>query len=103
MHCHFNEYHSPKCFILNAVALSVIILIVVILSVDMMNVIMISVVLLIVVAPALAFSYKLGQFNGTGLVAQCYKAFYGRNLRMFVLSWNAFPHQVFPVKSTFCK
>ncbi len=75
MLCHFNEYHSPKCFILNAVALSVIILIVVILSVDMLNVIMVSVVLLIVVEPPFAFSYKLGQFNETGLGPNVIKLF----------------------------
>jgi len=31
------------------------------------------------------------------LWAQCYKTFYGRNLRMFVISYSVCPWQDFPV------
>ncbi len=66
---------SVSYLMLSAAALSVIILIVVILRVDILNVIMLSVVLLIVVAPPFAFSYKLGQFNETGLGPNVIKLF----------------------------
>jgi hypothetical protein len=34
--------------------------------------------------------------------AQCYKSFYGRNLRMLVISSSVGPRQAFPAKSNVC-
>jgi len=34
--------------------------------------------------------------------AKCYKTFYSRNLRMFVISFSVYPCQAFPVQSDVC-
>jgi hypothetical protein len=33
---------------------------------------------------------------------QCYKAFFFRNLRIFIISWSVCPCQAFPAKSNVC-
>jgi hypothetical protein len=47
-------------------------------------------------------NYGSKRFHSTGPRAQCYKTFYGRNLRIFVISYSVCPWQTFPAQSNVC-
>ncbi len=95
----------PSVVMLSVIMLSVVMLSVIILSVIMLNVVMLSVIMLSALAPIYKFLSDQAEFGLTiveGLhkeghikplmsrvgvtKGQCYKTFYGRKLRLFVIS-----------------
>ncbi len=48
-------------------------------------------------------NYDRKEFYDTGPWCQCYNTFYGRNLRMLVISYSVCPWQAFPAYTNVCK
>ncbi len=104
---------------LSVIMLSVIMLSVILLSVIMLNVILLSVILLNVVMLSAVAPFQFHNFgrnfeepkflgknantnsstrwSKANIRGQCYKTFYDRNLRLFVISCSVCPCQDFPV------